>query len=103
MSKNYPEIQEESDILAEPATAYSTNRRCFMPDSQVSNRERILATTVSVDDYFDELIRQVQNDSSLSEENTIPLLIEKDVYTPEELRTILVNDLNHVYGVKEEV
>lgn len=28
---------------------------------------------------------------------------EKEYYTPEELRTLLVNDLNQIYGLKEAV
>ena len=28
---------------------------------------------------------------------------EKDFYTPEELRSVLINDLNEIYGVKDAI
>ena len=36
-------------------------------------------------------------------ENSAPLPEEKEFYTPEELRDILVSDLKEVYGVKDAV
>ena len=44
-------------------------------------------------DYSDQLLY----------ENTIPAIEEKDYYTPEELRTALINDLNQIYGVKDAI
>lgn len=41
-------------------------------------------------------------DSALYE-NSVSLPEEKEFYTPEELREILVNDLNEFYGVKDAV
>ena len=34
-------------------------------------------------------------------EDSVPMPEEKDYYSPEELREILVSDLNEIYGVKE--
>ena len=36
-------------------------------------------------------------------EDSVPLLEEKDYYSPEELRNLLVNDLNEIYGVKDAI
>ena len=44
------------------------------------------------------------SDSSLYEENDMMTLPEeKDSYTPEELRTLLISDLNSIYGVQDAV
>jgi len=42
------------------------------------------------------------SDQSLYEDNLIGLSDEKD-YTPEELRTLLISDLNSLYGVRDAV
>lgn len=41
------------------------------------------------------------SDSSLFEDDGKPLPYEKEYYTPEELRTFLVNDLKESYGIKD--
>ena len=43
MSKRYPKKEEKPQVLEEPAAAYG-----------ISGRERAMASTVSVDEYFDE-------------------------------------------------
>ena len=43
--------EEKPRVLEEPAVAYG-----------VSTRERVIASTVSVDEYFDELIEKVRQD-----------------------------------------
>lgn len=44
------------------------------------------------------------SDSSLYEENDLMALPEgKDNYSPEELRALLISDLNSIYGVKDTV
>lgn len=43
------------------------------------------------------------SDSSLYEENGSMLPEGKDSYTPEELRALLISDLNPIYGVKDAV
>ena len=50
---NYKIVDEEPRMLKEPAVAYVV---------EVSSRERVIASTVSVDEYFDELIEQVHHD-----------------------------------------
>jgi len=42
------------------------------------------------------------SDSTLYEDS-VPLLEEKDYYSPEELRELLVSDLNEIYGVKDAI
>ena len=51
MAKRYPIIDEKPQVLEEPAVAYG-----------ISTRERVMASTVSVDEYFDELIEKVHQD-----------------------------------------
>ena len=51
MAKRYPKIEVEPQLLEEPAVAYG-----------ISNRERIMESTMSVDEYFDELIEKVRQD-----------------------------------------
>lgn len=51
LAKRYPKIIEEPQRLEEPAVPYG-----------ISARERVIASTVSVDEYFDELIEKVRQD-----------------------------------------
>jgi len=51
MAKRYPVKEEQPHVLEEPAVAYG-----------ISTRERVMASTVSVDEYFDELIEKVRQD-----------------------------------------
>ena len=51
MAKRYPVKEEQPHVLEEPAVAYG-----------VSTRERVTTSTVSVDEYFDELIEKVRQD-----------------------------------------
>ena len=64
MKKAYPDIQADSTVTAsEPVAVYGS---CSPYSSEriarVSAREQVLANTVSVDQYFDELISQVHRD-----------------------------------------
>jgi len=43
------------------------------------------------------------SDSTLYEDNLMALPEEKENYTPEELRALLISDLNSIYGVKDAV
>jgi hypothetical protein len=60
MKKTYQDIQGESSMVSEPLAAYdvlvSSERVGFL------NSERLLSDTVSVDEYFDELIALVRRD-----------------------------------------
>ena len=49
MAKRYPVKEEQPHVLEAPAVAYG-----------ISTRERVMASTVSVDEYFDELIDKVR-------------------------------------------
>ena len=51
MAKRYPVKEEQPHVLEEPAVAYG-----------VSTPERVMTSTVSVDEYFDELIEKVCQD-----------------------------------------
>ena len=51
MAKRYPVKEEQPRVLEEPAVAYG-----------ISTPERVKASTVSVDEYFDELIEKVRQD-----------------------------------------
>ena len=63
MVKKYPDIESEPVMVAaEPAVAYETSRRYHTPSKGDSTRERVMASTVSVDEYFDELIARVHED-----------------------------------------
>lgn len=62
MTKRNPEIEEKPQRLEEPVAAYGTDRSFVAPAAGISVRDRVLASTMSVDDYFDELIGQVRQD-----------------------------------------
>ncbi|MBQ9588443.1 MAG: hypothetical protein IJR26_11410 [Bacteroidales bacterium] len=62
MAKTYPIIDEKPQMLAESAVAYGSVRNYAAPVTGVSTREKVLESTMSVDEYFDELIEQVRHD-----------------------------------------
>ena len=43
------------------------------------------------------------SNQALYEDDLVGLPDEKDCYTPEELRTLLISDLNSAYGMKDAV
>lgn len=51
MAKRYPVNEEKPQVLEEPAVAYG-----------ISTCERVMASTMSVDEYFDKLIEKVRQD-----------------------------------------
>ena len=60
MRKRYPVISDEQRVVEDPAM-------CVAQDSlhvpvKSGAEERVMASTVSVDEYFDELISQVRKD-----------------------------------------
>ena len=61
MSKTYPETKNESTMAAEPAVAYAAQNTSHVTMEVPTNKD-ILATTMSVDAYFDELISLVHKD-----------------------------------------
>lgn len=51
------------DTMAiKPSAPQSVHSDYLSPSKNVSTRERVMASTVSVDEYFDELISQVRKD-----------------------------------------
>ena len=51
MAKRYPIKEDKLQALEEPAVAYG-----------ISTRDHVMANTMSVDEYFDELIDRVRQD-----------------------------------------
>ena len=62
MSKNYNKIKSESIIVSEPISSYDTRGSHQVIQQNTSTNERVMANTVSVDEYFDELITLVRKD-----------------------------------------
>ena len=62
MSKNYNKIKSESAIVSEPISSYDTRGSHQVLQQNTSIKERVMANTVSVDEYFDELITLVRKD-----------------------------------------
>ena len=51
MTKRYPKKEKKPQVLEKPAVAYG-----------ISGRKLTMASTVSVDEYFDEFIEKVRQD-----------------------------------------
>ena len=64
MSKknNQEETQLECHQVSEPVMAYGSQTNVNTLKQQPSSREKIMASTVSVDEYFDQLISLVRKD-----------------------------------------
>ena len=62
MNKKYKDNQDEPLMSSQPVAAYEVRRPHCSPNKCESMRERIMANTVSVDEYFDELISLVHHD-----------------------------------------
>lgn len=60
--KKYNIPDDKDSMATEPFATYGRQNVCEVAVQKVSTSEQIVATTVSVDDYFDELIRQVHKD-----------------------------------------
>ena len=58
---SYPEARRRS-TAAQPVATYGVRSSYAMPKNAISTRERIMTSTMSVDEYFDELIDQVRED-----------------------------------------
>lgn len=59
MSKNYNKKEPSSINVSEPLSGYDTRRRNQVSQQNTLINERVMAKTVSVDEYFDELIAQI--------------------------------------------
>jgi hypothetical protein len=62
MGKTYQDIETEPLMAAEPLAEYNVFSSYHAPSKDVSARERVMANTMSVDEYFDELIAHVHED-----------------------------------------
>jgi hypothetical protein len=62
MSKSYQHNEDEIINVSEPVVAYSTRKERPLSSVHDSVHKRVMDTTVSVDEYFDELISQVRED-----------------------------------------
>lgn len=63
MSKAYKDYQDKPLHASEPTGSYGVRTDAqSTPLQQESSRDRILASTMSVDEYFDELISLVRQD-----------------------------------------
>lgn len=64
MKKSYSDVPVDSTVMAaEPVAVYGV--RSINSSERIANiptREQVLANTVSVDEYFDELISLVRHD-----------------------------------------
>ena len=80
MSKknNLKEAQPSCHQVAEPAVAYGVETNVDTLKRQPSSRERILESTMSVDKYFDKVLK-------------------RDM-TPEELYAVVVDDVKAIYA-----
>ena len=62
MSKTYQKNQEETVIAAEPVATYGVSNTITNPSKVFTTKERVMASTMSVDEYFDELVTLVHKD-----------------------------------------
>lgn len=71
MRKNYnqEETQQRCHQVSEPAVAYGTETNVNTLKQQPSSRERIMASTMSVDEYFDELSPRLDDAETMSIED----------------------------------
>ena len=71
MRKNYnqEETQQKCHQVSEPVVAYGTETNVNTLKQQPSSRERIMASTMSVDEYFDELSPMLDDAETMSIED----------------------------------
>lgn len=71
MRKNYnqEETQQKCHQVSEPVVAYGTETNVNTLKQQPSSRERIMASTMSVDEYYDELSPRLDDAETMSIED----------------------------------
>lgn len=71
MRKNYnqEETQQKCHQASEPVVAYGTETNVNTLKHQPSSRERIMASTMLVDEYFDELSPRLDDAETMSIED----------------------------------
>ena len=62
MTKRYPKIEEKPQELEDPAVAYGKGLNYSVLGTGTSIRDGVMGGTMSVDEYFDELIKRVRQD-----------------------------------------
>ena len=75
---NQEETQQKCHEVVEPVVAYGVETNVNTLNRQPSSRESILASTVSVDEYYDKLLKR-----------DMP---------PEELKAVVVDDVEAFYA-----
>lgn len=75
---NQEETQKDCHQVSEPVVAYGSQTNVNTLKQQPSSRERIMASTMSVDEYFDNVLK-------------------RDM-TPEELYAVIVDDVKAIYA-----
>ena len=66
---NQEETQTNGHQVSEPVVAYGKQTNVNTLNNQPSSRERILESTMSVDEYFDELISRLDDAETMSIED----------------------------------
>ena len=66
---NQEETQKECNQVSEPVVAYGSQTKVNTLKQQPSSRERIMASTMSVDEYFDELSPRLDDAETMSIED----------------------------------
>ena len=66
---NHEETQKKCHEVAEPAVAYGLQTNVDALKNRPSSRESILASTMSVDEYFDELSPRLDDAETMSIED----------------------------------
>ena len=62
MSKKYKTPEEPTSMVEEPTMSYNESVSHVTPIPSMSTHEKLKMNTMSVDEYFDELIDQVRHD-----------------------------------------
>lgn len=62
MEKKYRDTETEQMMVEEPAATYNVSSSCNITSQELPNRNNVMEETVSVDEYFDELISLVHKD-----------------------------------------
>ena len=75
---NQEETQKDCHQVSEPVVAYGSQTNVNTLKQQPSSRERIMTSTMSVDEYFDKVLK-------------------RDM-TPEELYSVIVDDVKAIYA-----
>ena len=80
----YPTFDDQQDKLEEPTMSYNESVSHVTPIPSMSTHEKLKMNTMSVDEYFDELIDQVRHDDketmSIEEAREMTLAAVREEY-----------------------